>query len=242
LGNTLVVVEHDEDTIKSADYVVDIGPGAGIHGGKIIAQGTPEEVAKNKNSLTGRYLAGEEYIEVPKVRREKRSPIILKGCAENNLKNINVEIPTECLTLVTGVSGSGKSTLVNEILYKGMMKKLHNSRETPGKHKSIFTESYIDKVLAIDQSPIGKTPRSNPATYIGVFDEFVLYLQNFQSQNFEDTNKEDFLLMFLEEDAKNVLEMEQKNRNELSSRRLRRVRRMPRKKIQLRNIRSKIQR
>ena len=171
LGNTLVVVEHDEDTIKSADYVVDIGPGAGIHGGEIIAQGTPEQVAKNKNSLTGRYLSGEEFIEVPKTRREKGLPIIIKGCEENNLKKLNVEIPTSCLTLVTGVSGSGKSTLINEILYKAMMKKLHNSKEIPGKHKSIFTESYIDKVLAIDQSPIGKTPRSNPATYIGVFDE-----------------------------------------------------------------------
>ena len=171
LGNTLVVVEHDEDTIKSADYVVDIGPGAGIHGGKIIAEGTPAQVAKNKNSLTGRYLSGEEFIEVPKTRREKGLPIILKGCEENNLKKIDVSIPTGCLNLITGVSGSGKSTLVNDILYKAMMKKLHNSKDLPGKHKSIFTESYIDKVLAIDQSPIGKTPRSNPVTYIGVFDE-----------------------------------------------------------------------
>ncbi len=171
LGNTLVVVEHDEDTIKAADYVVDIGPGAGINGGHIIAKGTPEEVSKNKNSLTGRYLSGEEFINPPKEYREKGAPIVLTGCQENNLKNINVEIPTGCLTLITGVSGSGKSTLVNQILYKAMMKKLHNSKEIPGKYKALHLNAPIDKILAIDQSPIGKTPRSNPATYIGVFDE-----------------------------------------------------------------------
>ena len=171
LGNSLVVVEHDEDTIRAADYVVDMGPGAGIHGGQIVAQGTPEQVRKNKKSLTGQYLNGVEEISIPAQRREAKDFIKISGCEENNLKKIDVEIPTECLTLVTGVSGSGKSTLVNEILYKGMMKKLHNSKERPGKHKGIYTNAYVDKVIQIDQSPIGKTPRSNPATYIKVFDE-----------------------------------------------------------------------
>ena len=171
LGNTLVVVEHDEDTIKSSDYVIDIGPGAGIHGGKIIGQGTPKELEKIKESLTGRYLAGEEYLEVPKTRRQKGPSIKIFGAKENNLKNINVEIPSQCLTLVTGVSGSGKSTLVNEILYKALAQKLNHSKEKPGEHSSIKLDAYIDKVIVIDQSPIGKTPRSNPATYIKVFDE-----------------------------------------------------------------------
>jgi len=171
LGNTLVVVEHDEDTIREADYVVDMGPGAGIHGGEIVAEGTPADIENNSKSLTGRYLKGLEGIPVPKKRREKNLFLKLKGCEENNLKKIDVEIPTECLTLVTGVSGSGKSTLVNEILYKGMMKKLNNSKEKPGLHKGIYTDAYIDKVIQIDQSPIGKTPRSNPATYTKVFDE-----------------------------------------------------------------------
>ena len=171
LGNTLVVVEHDEDTIRAADYVVDIGPGAGIHGGNIVAEGTPKDIEKNPKSLTGQYLHGKEEISLPKQRREGNVPIIIKGAEENNLKNIDVEIPTQCLTLITGVSGSGKSTLINEILYKGMMKKLHNSREIPGKHKSISTKAYVDKVIQIDQSPIGKTPRSNPATYTKLFDE-----------------------------------------------------------------------
>lgn len=172
LGNTLVVVEHDEDTIKAADYVVDIGPGAGVHGGRIIAEGTPEEIENNPDSLTGQYLHGKEEISVPKQRREGQIPIKIIGAQENNLKNINVEIPTQCLTLVTGVSGSGKSTLVNEILYKGMNKKINKlSKEKPGKHKSIQTDAYIDKVIVIDQSPIGKTPRSNPATYTKLFDD-----------------------------------------------------------------------
>jgi excinuclease ABC subunit A len=172
LGNTLIVVEHDEDTIKNADYVVDIGPGAGIHGGKIIAKGTPKEISKNKFSLTGQYLAGKEFIDLPQKTRPLGPFIEIKSCSENNLKNIDVNFPTQCLTLVTGVSGSGKSTLVNEILLKGMQKRLNKrSLVIPGKHKSIFTYSYIDKVLAIDQSPIGKTPRSNPATYVKVFDE-----------------------------------------------------------------------
>ena len=171
LGNTLVVVEHDEDTIRSADHVIDIGPGAGIHGGKIIAEGKPRDIEKNKNSLTGQYLHGKEEISVPLNRRDKGMPIRLVGCQENNLKNLEIEIPTKCLNLVTGVSGSGKSTLINEILYKGMMKKLHSSKEKPGKHKGIYTQAYVDKIIQIDQSPIGKTPRSNPATYTKVFDE-----------------------------------------------------------------------
>ena len=171
LGNTLIVVEHDEDTIKNADHIVDIGPGAGIHGGKIMAEGTPEEIIKNKDSLTGQYLAGKESIGIPQKRRKKWLPIKIIGCRENNLKNIDVEIPTRCLNLITGVSGSGKSTLINEILYKGMMQKLHNSTAKPGEHDEIQTASNIDKVIIIDQSPIGRTPRSNPTTYTGMFDE-----------------------------------------------------------------------
>jgi len=171
LGNTLIVVEHDEETIRKADHVIDMGPGAGIHGGRIIAQGTPEDIEVNKNSLTGQYLSGIKFIEVPKKRREKNLPIILKGCEEHNLKNIDVEIPTQVLNCITGVSGSGKSTLINDILYKGMVKKIYKTKTTPGKHRSIETQAYVDKVIIIDQSPIGKTPRSNPATYTKIFDE-----------------------------------------------------------------------
>jgi excinuclease ABC subunit A len=171
LGNTLIVVEHDEDTIRQADYVVDMGPGAGIHGGKIVAIGTPKEIEKNPNSLTGKYLSGKEKIDTPKTRRKTQNFIRLKGCNENNLKNVDVNIPLGVLSLITGVSGSGKSTLVHEILYKAMMKKLHDSKDLPGKHESISFDSEIDKVIVIDQSPIGKTPRSNPATYTKVFDE-----------------------------------------------------------------------
>ena len=171
LGNTLIVVEHDEDTIRKADYLVDLGPGAGIHGGQIIAEGKPQDVAKMKRSLTGQYLAGKEFIDVPKTRRKKWLPIKISGAKEHNLKDIDVEIPTKCLTLVTGISGSGESTLVNDILYKAMMKKLHDSKDKPGAHKEITTASNIDKVIVIDQSPIGRTPRSNPATYTGMFDE-----------------------------------------------------------------------
>ena len=172
LGNTLIVVEHDEDTIREADYVVDIGPGAGIHGGRIIAQGTPEQIEKNKESLTGQYLSGEMKIETPTRRKQSNKYIHLKGCSENNLKNIDVKIPIGIMTCVTGVSGSGKSTLINEILSKGMEKKLNkDSKIRPGKHKEIQLDARIDKVIVIDQSPIGKTPRSNPATYIKVFDD-----------------------------------------------------------------------
>jgi excinuclease ABC subunit A len=171
LGNTLIVVEHDEDTILKADHVIDMGLGAGIHGGEIVAQGTPKQIISNKNSLTGRYLSGELKIEIPTNRRISDKFIHITRCTENNLKEFNVHIPLGVSTCVTGVSGSGKSTLINEILYKGMMQKLHGSRLKPGKHGEIKIDSSIDKVIIIDQSPIGRTPRSNPATYIKVFDE-----------------------------------------------------------------------
>ncbi len=172
LGNTLIVVEHDEDTMLAADYLVDIGPGPGDAGGKVVAFGTPEEVMKNKNSLTGKYLTGEYKIEVPKTRRKGNGEFIeIKGAKENNLKNINVKIPLGTLTLVTGVSGSGKSTLVNEILLKALRSKVYGTLILPGKHKEIKGLDNIDKVVDISQDPIGRTPRSNPATYVGVFDD-----------------------------------------------------------------------
>ncbi len=171
LGNTLIVVEHDEETIRNADYVVDMGPGAGIHGGKIVAQGTPEEIEKHPTSLTGKYLSGELQIEIPEKRRYSKRYINIYGCRQHNLKNIDVKIPIGVLTVITGLSGSGKSTLIYEILYKAMMKKLHNSKENPGEYDDIKFDETIDKVIIIDQSPIGKTPRSNPATYTKVFDE-----------------------------------------------------------------------
>lgn len=171
LGNTLIVVEHDEETIRRADYVIDMGPGAGIHGGKIIAAGTPGQIERNPRSLTGQYLSGKLCIPIPETTRKSETYIKVKGCKENNLKNIDVNIPIGTFTVVTGVSGSGKSTLIYEILYKGLMKKLHDSRVLPGKHDMIECDAAIDKVIVIDQSPIGKTPRSNPATYTKVFDE-----------------------------------------------------------------------
>ncbi|RZN14134.1 MAG: excinuclease ABC subunit UvrA [Methanosarcinales archaeon] len=171
IGNTLVVVEHDEETIRRADYVVDMGPGAGLDGGEVVAEGTPEEIEENRKSLTGRYLSGELKIPVPENRRKSSRFIQLKGCRENNLKNIDVNIPTGVLTLVTGVSGSGKSTLIYEILYRGMMRKLYGSRERAGLHDEIVSGGELDRVIVINQSPIGKTPRSNPATYTKVFDE-----------------------------------------------------------------------
>ena len=171
LGNTLIVVEHDEDMIRSADHVIDMGPGAGLHGGAVVAEGTPEQIIRNKKSLTGQYLAGIKQIEIPSKRRTGNRFITVKGCRENNLKNIDAKIPIGLFTVITGVSGSGKSTLVYETLYKGMMQVLHGSREQAGVHKGITFDSEIDKVIVIDQSPIGKTPRSNPATYTKVFDE-----------------------------------------------------------------------
>ena len=172
LGNTLVVVEHDTDTMLEADYLVDIGPGAGIHGGEVVAQGTPEEVMKNENSITGKYLTGKLKIDVPKTRRKGNKKFIeIKGAKENNLKNLNVKIPLGTFTCVTGVSGSGKSTLVNEILYKVCRNNLYKTKEKPGKHKEVKGLENIDKVVDISQNPIGRTPRSNPATYTGVFDD-----------------------------------------------------------------------
>ena len=172
LGNTLVVVEHDTDTMLKADYLVDIGPGAGLHGGEVVACGTPEEVMKNKNSLTGKYLTGELKIEVPKKRRKGNKKFIeIKGCKENNLKNINVKFPLGTFICVTGVSGSGKSTLVNEILYKAARNSLYKAKEKPGLFKEIKGLENIDKIVDISQAPIGRTPRSNPATYTGVFDD-----------------------------------------------------------------------
>ncbi len=171
VGNTLIVVEHDEDTIREADYIVDIGPGAGEHGGEVTFAGTYDEILKDKNSLTGRYLTGQEKIEVPKERRKGNGNFItIKGARENNLKNVNVKVPLGTLTMITGVSGSGKSTLTNEILYKGLNKIINKSKYIPGNHKEILGYENIDKIIDIDQSPIGRTPRSNPATYTGTFD------------------------------------------------------------------------
>ena len=170
LGNTLIVVEHDEETIRHADHVIDMGPGAGLHGGKIVAEGTPKEIEDHPTSLTGKYLSGELQIDFLESRRKSENYIHVYGCKEHNLKNIDVNIPIGVLTLITGVSGSGKSTLIYDILFKGLMKKLHDSRINPGMHDSIEFDEIIDKVIVIDQSPIGKTPRSNPATYTKVFD------------------------------------------------------------------------
>ncbi len=171
LGNTLIVVEHDEDTMLAADYVVDIGPGAGSHGGELIACGTAEEIMKVPESITGKYLSGELKIPVPAERKKPSGWLKVTGAKENNLKNVTVEFPLGVMTCVTGVSGSGKSSLVNEILYKHLAKSLNRARCIPGKHKDILGIEQLDKVIAIDQSPIGRTPRSNPATYTGVFDQ-----------------------------------------------------------------------
>ena len=172
LGNTLIVVEHDTDTMLASDYLVDIGPGAGINGGHVISKGTPEEVMKDPNSLTGKYLSGKEKIEVPKTRRKgNKLSIELKGCTHNNLKNVDVKFPLGKFICVTGVSGSGKSSLINETLYKILKNNLYKSKEKPGKYKSIKGIENIDKVIDISQDPIGRSPRSNPATYIGVFDD-----------------------------------------------------------------------
>lgn len=170
LGNTLIVVEHDEDTMRAADYIVDIGPAAGEHGGEVIATGTAEEIMKNENSITGAYLSGRRKILVPEERRKPTGYLTIKGARQNNLKNIDVDIPLGIFTCVTGVSGSGKSSLVNEILYKRLARDLNRARTIPGEHDDIIGIDKLDKVIAIDQSPIGRTPRSNPATYTGAFD------------------------------------------------------------------------
>ena len=171
LGNTLIVVEHDEDTMREADCIVDIGPGAGEHGGELVAIGTAEEIMQCPESITGKYLSGELKIPVPKERKQPTGFLTVRGAEENNLKNIDVNFPLGVMTCVTGVSGSGKSSLVNEILYKSLAKKLNRARVVAGKHKCIEGVEQLDKVIAIDQSPIGRTPRSNPATYTGVFDQ-----------------------------------------------------------------------
>src|SRR6202044_756834 len=170
LGNTVLVVEHDEETIRRADYVIDLGPGAGRHGGGLVAHGTPEEIMRDPNSLTGAYISGKVQIEMRAERRQKNgAALTILGAKENNLKNLDVTFPLGVMTVVTGVSGSGKSTLVNDILYRSLARQLYRSREKAGEHKSIVGAENIDKVIRIDQSPIGRTPRSNPATYTGVF-------------------------------------------------------------------------
>ena len=171
LGNTLIVVEHDEDTMLAADYIVDIGPKAGEYGGEVVATGTAKQIMKNKKSITGAYLSGKIKIPVPQVRRKPSGFLKVVGAQENNLKNIDVEIPLGIFTCVTGVSGSGKSSLVNQILYKRLAKELNRAKTKPGLHKDIEGFDQLDKIIAIDQSPIGRTPRSNPATYTGVFDQ-----------------------------------------------------------------------
>ena len=171
LGNTVIVVEHDEETIRSADYIVDIGPGAGVHGGYVVAAGSVQDIINTPASITGQYLSGEKRVEIPAVRRTTGGKWLeIKGACENNLKNIDVRIPLGVMTCVTGVSGSGKSTLINEILYKALARELNRASIKPGKHDRILGIEHLDKVINIDQSPIGRTPRSNPATYTGVFD------------------------------------------------------------------------
>lgn len=193
LGNTLIVVEHDLETMRESDYLVDVGPGAGDAGGEIVAAGTPEEVMKNPNSLTGRYLSGKEFIPVPKKRRKGNGKFIeIKGATEHNLKNIDVKIPLGTLTLVTGVSGSGKSTLINSILCRAAYQKIYKSKEKPGKHKKILGLENIDKVVEISQNPIGRTPRSNPATYTGVFDDIRELFTNTKEAKMLGYNKNRF--------------------------------------------------
>ena len=171
LGNSLIVVEHDEDTMRAADCVVDIGPGAGEHGGELVEIGTAEALMKNPRSVTGAYLGGRCKIPVPSERKAPTGWLKIRGAAENNLKQVNVDIPLGIMTCVTGVSGSGKSSLINEVLYKTLARDLNRARVIPGKHKVIQGLDQLDKVISIDQSPIGRTPRSNPATYTGVFDQ-----------------------------------------------------------------------
>ncbi|WP_017379192.1 excinuclease ABC subunit UvrA [Paenisporosarcina sp. TG-14] len=172
IGNTLIVVEHDEDTMMAADYLIDVGPGAGVHGGEIVASGTPTQVMKNTKSITGQYLSGKKFIALPAERRKPDGRIIsIKGATENNLKNVTVDIPLGIFTAVTGVSGSGKSTLINEVLHKSLAQKLNGAKTKPGQHKEVTGIEQLEKVIDVDQSPIGRTPRSNPATYTGVFDD-----------------------------------------------------------------------
>ncbi len=171
LGNTVLVVEHDEGTMRAADHLVDMGPGAGEHGGYVVAQGTADEVAAVEESLTGQFLAGTRAIEVPRKRRKASGWIGIDGASEHNLQSINVKVPLGVMCCVTGVSGSGKSTLVNEVLYKSLANRLHRTRQRAGTHRRITGLHQLDKIISVDQSPIGRTPRSNPATYIGLFDQ-----------------------------------------------------------------------
>jgi excinuclease ABC subunit A len=171
LGNTLIVVEHDEETMMEADHLIDIGPAAGLFGGEVTAQGTPQSFIDHPTSITGRYLAGQLKIDVPKKRRKAKGYMTIVGALENNLKNVTVKIPTGVYTVVTGVSGSGKSSLINEVLYKALARKLYQRKELPGKHKELLGYEVFDKIVEVDQSPIGRTPRSNPATYTKVFDD-----------------------------------------------------------------------
>jgi excinuclease ABC subunit A len=170
LGNTVIVVEHDEQTMRAADHLVDMGPGAGVHGGKVVAQGTAKQVERVKDSATGQFLAGTRTIEAPKKRRTPRGYVEIEGATQHNLRDVDVKVPLGVLTCVTGVSGSGKSTLVNEVLYKSVASRLHRARRRPGAHRAIHGLDQLDKIIAVDQSPIGRTPRSNPATYTGLFD------------------------------------------------------------------------
>ncbi len=170
LGNTVIVVEHDEQTMRAADHVIDMGPGAGEHGGEVVAEGTAEEIERVERSLTGQFLARTRVIEVPSKRRKPSGSVDIRGAAQNNLKSVDVRVPLGVLTAVTGVSGSGKSTLVNEVLFKAVANRLHRARTRPGKHTAILGLDQLDKIIQVDQSPIGRTPRSNPATYTGLFD------------------------------------------------------------------------
>ena len=194
LGNTLIVVEHDEDTMRAADYLIDIGPRAGAGGGRVVAAGTPEEVMANPDSLTGQYLSGKRSIPVPAVRRKGNGhSLFVYGAAEHNLKKIDVSIPLGTFTCVTGVSGSGKSSLVNEILYKKLGVELNRMKAHPGKHKKITGMEYLDKVVGIDQSPIGRTPRSNPATYTNLFNEIRNLFASTQEAKARATGRGGFL-------------------------------------------------
>lgn len=208
LGNTLIVVEHDEDTMMQAEEIIDIGPGAGVYGGEIVAHGTPEEVMKNKESLTGQYLSGKKKIAIPETRRTWKDSLLLTGAAGNNLKNIDVEIPLEVMTVVTGVSGSGKSTLINQTLYPILFNQLNKGKLYPLEYKSIQGLENLEKVINIDQSPIGRTPRSNPATYTKIFDDIRELLLRLRMQKYMASIRGDSLLMSKEGVVKLVKEPE----------------------------------